>query len=89
MSMKITRHEFVYGLDCDQAANEITRLRQLEQDGTRWHDLFGTPEKAARTLRGFCEQCRYGDCVECGVPEWADYTHDYDELLEWLEGAER
>lgn len=35
-------------------------------------------------MRGFCEQCRCGDCATCGVPEWADYSRDYDEVLEWL-----
>lgn len=53
---------------------------------SRWFELFGTAEKAARTLAGICESCRYGDCVTCGVPEWADYSHDYDSLLEWLRG---
>lgn len=51
---------------------------------SRWYDIFGTPERAARTMRGFCEQCRCGDCATCGVPEWADYSRDYDEVLEWL-----
>lgn len=53
---------------------------------SRWFKLFGTPELAARTLAGICENCKYGDCVTCGVPEWADYSHDYDALLEWLRG---
>lgn len=61
------------------------RLKAAQGDvGTRWHDLFGTPERAARTLAGICEICKYGDCATCGVPEWADYSHDYDTLLEWL-----
>ena len=49
-------------------------------------ELFGTPEKAARTLEGICKSCEYGDCTTCGVPEWAYYSHDYDALLEWLRG---
>lgn len=53
---------------------------------SRYSELFGTPERAARTLAGICENCKYGDCVTCGVPEWADYSHDYDALLEWLRG---
>lgn len=27
---------------------------ERESYGTRWHELFGTPERAARTLRCFC-----------------------------------
>ena len=58
-----------------------------EQDRkSRWFELFGTPESAARTMAGICESCKFGDCCTCGVPEWADYSHDYDALLEWLRG---
>jgi hypothetical protein len=54
---------------------------------SRWHELFGTPERAARTLAGICESCKCGDCATCGVPEWSDYSHDdYDALLGWLRG---
>lgn len=77
------------GLEIRQGANDTEDdLRIIWNtragEGTRWHELFGTPERAARTLVGICESCRYGDCVTCGVPEWADYSHDYDALLEWL-----
>lgn len=53
---------------------------------SNYEKLFGTPERAARTLAGICESCKYGDCATCGVPDWADYSHDYDALLEWLSG---
>ena len=53
---------------------------------TRYEQLFGTPERAARTLYRFCAYCFCGDCATCGVPYWADYTRDYDALLEWLRG---
>lgn len=59
---------------------------RMPDDRSRWFELFGTPERAARTLAGICESCKYGDCVTCGVPEWASYLHDYDALLEWLRG---
>lgn len=95
MSMKVTSHEFVYGLDCDQATEEITRLRQLKQDGTRWYDLFSTPERAAKTLEEFeldqlnwchgtdgCEKCPYEfDRYGCYLP-------DGFSMLEWLKGAD-
>ena len=54
--------------------------------GNRYAELFGTPERAAQTLAGICESCKCGDCATCGVPEWADYSHDYGQLLEWLRG---
>ena len=61
-------------------------LDSLRENNNRYFELFGTPERAARTLAGICESCKYGDCVTCGVPEWASYLHDYDALLEWLRG---
>lgn len=57
------------------------------KDKSRWYELFGTPERAARTLSRFCTDCFCGDCTTCGVPEWADYRRDYDAVLEWLGGA--
>ena len=58
---------------------------------TRWHELFGTPERAARTLiavRGECESsgpcypnCPFGDAPTC--PSNCE-SRDYDALLEWL-----
>lgn len=50
---------------------------------SNYEKLFSTPERAARTLHRFCADCFCGDCATCGVPEWADYSHDCDELLEW------
>lgn len=80
-------HETAYVKKSDMAKAVDYWRRMCEGDAnTRWNDLFGTPERAARTLRGFCEQCRCGDCATCGVPEWADYSHGYDALLEWLRG---
>ena len=59
---------------------------------SRWHELFGTPERAARTLiavRGECESsgpcypnCPFGDAPTC--PRNCE-SRDYDALLEWLE----
>ena len=60
-----------------------------EQLGTRYSELFGTPERAARTLMGFgplscfrcalydlCSEVLGEDCLLC----------DYDKLLERLRG---
>lgn len=55
---------------------------------TRWHELFGTPESAARTMAGKC--C---DCLECVIVDTCEYgegegcpLENYDALLEWLRG---
>ena len=68
------------------SAREYIDMEMMRSSGvkSRYDELFGTPERTARTLAGICESCKYGDCVTCGVPEWTDYTHDYDSLLEWL-----
>ena len=67
------------------------RVKELESDfGTRWHELFGSPEKAARTLHHngtlVCRECLIRDgCKE--TSEDSDcMIMDYDEILEWLKG---
>ena len=51
--------------------------------------LFGTPERAARTVTAL-ETCRVVSCEECvasGVCKYqCDYDFDYDAMLEWLRG---
>lgn len=59
-------------------------LHERGESNYEW--LFGTPERAARTLSRFCTDCFCGDCATCGVPEWACYRRDYDALLGWLRG---
>jgi hypothetical protein len=70
------------------------RIAELEaNNGSQWFELFGTPEKAARTLiavRGECESsgscypnCPFGDAPTC--PSNCE-SRDYDALLEWLRG---
>ena len=54
---------------------------------TRWHELFGTPERAARTLARFsplaCSYCALHST--CGDDQDKDcLLCDYDALLEWL-----
>lgn len=69
----------------DKMAPTLANYGYVKADGkNRWFQLFGTPDRAARTLHSFCEDCFCGDCSTCGVPDWADYRHDYDALLEWL-----
>ena len=54
---------------------------------TRWHELFGTPERAARTLLDTCDNCGQNDCSGCQVYELTSGGDlDCDALLEWLSG---
>lgn len=55
-------------------------------DKSRWFQLFGTPERAARTLseaKGLCNWCDVESCAgdggECRI-------YAYDALLEWMRG---
>ena len=79
---------------CDQgdfdSVPEAFRWLNQETVGnyTRWHELFGTPERAARTMAGKC--C---DCLECVIVDACEYGEgegcpldNYDALLEWLRG---
>lgn len=50
---------------------------------SRYAELFGTPEKAARTLAGIA--CDDGGCEGCTL-YGANCSYDSDALLEWLRG---
>ena len=65
-----------------------SRVKELEADNdTRWHQLFGTPERAARTLLDACDNCGQDECSGCQVYELTSGGDlDYDALLEWLRG---
>lgn len=55
---------------------------------SRWHELFGTPEKAARVIAAL-NNCRVTDCIDCwarGACRYYGCGEDYDALLEWLGG---
>ena len=67
------------------------RLQELQGVGgeSRYTELFGTPERAVRTL---AVGDRHADCGECAIYE-ACYSSDMgclveepDALLEWLKG---
>ena len=74
-------------------ADSLIRLLESYEDASRYSELFGTPERAARTLQEFeldhlnwchgtdgCEKCPYEfDRYGCYLP-------DGFELLEWLRG---
>ena len=79
--------------DHDSYCRECGGALHEGMDKSRWHELFGTPERAARTLiavRGECESggpcypnCPFGDAPAC--PSSIE-PRDYDALLEWLKG---
>lgn len=89
------------GLEIMQGANDTEDdLRIIWNtragEGTRWHELFGTPERAARTLERSCHLMYrlkvdgFTSCVGCPVYDEDADVDDccYDELLEWLRGDE-
>ena len=52
---------------------------------SRWFELFGTPERTARTLQAdsmSCKYCLLGDYCKDGIC----LIDDYDALIEWLRG---
>lgn len=70
---------------------QIAELK-ADYDTSRYFELFGTPERTARTLRknGKCIPACY-ECLvrdECAnLPEGSECPmDDYDVLLEWLRG---
>lgn len=60
---------------------------------SRWFELFGTPERAARTLAlqcfgatsDACDTCVFGEC-DGKLRNSGTYPTVYDTLLEWLRG---
>lgn len=80
---------------CDKCRREPCRMRMdglkicdlYEGGETNWDLLFGTPERAARTLLDACDNCNQNDCNGCQVYELTSGGDlDYDALLEWLRG---
>lgn len=78
--------------EIDREVAELVATLGGERGSTNYYELFGTPERAARTLivvRGECESvpcspiCPFGDAPAC--PSNFELG-DYDALLEWLRG---
>lgn len=67
------------------------RVVELEaNNGTRWHELFGTPERAAKTVSAMCSHGIWS-CDGCplfdeGVEHCESELGDTPSLLEWLRG---
>ena len=64
-------------------------MTQSNTGKSRWHELFGTPERAARVVVAL-NNCRVVGCEECaarGACRNDGCGDDYDALLEWLKGG--
>ena len=54
---------------------------------SRWSELFGTPERAARTLARACGECDEDlPCCECPLYPIVGRNVYEPEILEWLRG---
>lgn len=71
-----------------EAADTIEKLEphsnQLEP--SRYFELFGTPERAARTLEKGKTLCEWCDKQTCSTSGGECRIFDHDALLEWLSG---
>ena len=75
------QHEF--------SADSLIRLLEGYEGahGTRWHELFGTPERAARTLARACNECDENlPCSECPLSPIVGSNVYEPEILDWLRG---
>lgn len=69
------RHEF--------NADSLIRLLESYEGASRWHDLLGTPERAAQLIADNCEFLSY--CGQCWIRA-ANCDGKYSTVLEWLRG---
>jgi hypothetical protein len=56
---------------------------------TQWEKLFGTPERAARTLEAHMRKCRSADVTLCDSCVMRRSCGEEQALLEWLESEVR
>lgn len=81
-----------------ESYGQVPELGERSETGeresySRWHELFGTPERAAEYFAmqcfgsdgGMCYYCPFDDCDErlCNM---GAYPSVYDKLLGWLRG---
>jgi hypothetical protein len=74
-------------------ADSLIRLLESYEGETRWHELFGTPERAANVILALqiCP-CGKDECVFCPAHDVC-FEHYKDgrtvyEMAEWLRGDE-
>lgn len=77
---------------CEYRADDIA-VCGLPKTDTNWERLFGTPERAARTLEEFeldqlnwCRGTEYCESCPYEFDRYGCYLPDGFELLEWLRG---
>lgn len=82
----------IEGLRKQVAKCQIAELK-ADYDTSRHFELFGTPERAARTLAKACDECdgrnqgkRAFPCWECPLDQIIDSNMFEPEILEWLRG---
>ena len=88
--------EFAVATLLREAADTIKSLRDRLQpvpaeldyieDKSRWFELFGTPDRAARTLVDSCNDDYDYGCGGCPVARVNCKCGDYDAILGWLRG---
>lgn len=72
---------------CISPAGEVIKCNIYDpEDKSRWFELFGTPERAARTLTGICD--KVPNCDVCQISEIIGEQCNYEMLLEWLRGED-
>ena len=73
-------------------AEDLAKENRLlkANDGSHWHELFGTPERAVETvvyMFGCKDFMPWVACKECPILGACELRHcDHDALLEWLRG---
>ena len=69
----------------------VTAELDCIEDKSRYSELFGTPERAARTLHSggtlICRECLIREECEKTPEDSNCMITDYDALLEWLRGG--
>ena len=72
---------------CISPANKVMKCSLYEQNRKdRWYELFGTPERAARTLENGTPMCDWCDTNACEKKGGECSLFNYDALLDWLMG---
>ena len=78
----------------DKAADTLANFGYVKADGkSRWHELFGTPERAAEYFAmqcfdsdgSLCYYCPFDDC-DRSLRNMGTHSSVHDKMLEWLRG---
>lgn len=80
----------VDGDEISFSADSLIRLLEGYEGTSNWHKLFGTPERAAKTVSAMCSHGIWS-CDGCplfdeGVEHCESELGDTPSLLEWLRG---